>query len=441
MKKILLAMSAIVCTSGSMMAQQKHNLITPVGGEVKNTISNFPSKDKFKNEHKKTRGGSLYLSYLDFVAVQEGISQTTIDANSGLYSMFPDSAMRYNPPYQGYGIQYKSIGQVLDPSANVIKNNLAAGDPYISTTNAYTLDSVFVLGSYAKLSSAVDTLIVSIVHSGGQNLPVYYYTGQTADFGVDTTRFCDMLYPASQFNIGPYQSNVTGAPAAYTFKHVLTNADSSDHQMGENSYGLKYLGFSANSFAVPAGEKVAVSFTFKPGFTYAAGDTIGNNNQYLFMSTEPNGDNTFIPFYAGDYNQSEIITKDSSNGYSGAYIPTVAFSDTYGPEMHNVIFKVTCPTCWSVGVNEVNNFAAITALPNPANDEVKFSINLNQSASNVTVELTNTLGQVVKTINLGSMNANFNHTSTLNVTDLATGLYIYTVNADGQKISNKLMIK
>jgi hypothetical protein len=46
----------------------------------------------------------------------------------------------------------------------------------------------------------------------------------------------------------------------------------------------------------------------------------------------------------------------------------------------------------------------------------------------------------VKTLNLGSIDANSTEKFNVKVSDLTKGLYIYTVNADGKKYSNKLMV-
>jgi hypothetical protein len=160
MKKILfIGLTALIGFNAS--AQYKQQMLAGPQKLDNAKIKSFPSKEGFKNSNKKTRGGSIYLNYIEFVAAQEGILQATLDANSSLYYCFPDSNVRYNPPNQGYGMQYKSIGQVLDPNANVIKNNTPSGEIFIGN-NTYTVDSIFVLGSYAKVSAAVDTLIMSV---------------------------------------------------------------------------------------------------------------------------------------------------------------------------------------------------------------------------------------------------------------------------------------
>jgi hypothetical protein len=43
-------------------------------------------------------------------------------------------------------------------------------------------------------------------------------------------------------------------------------------------------------------------------------------------------------------------------------------------------------------------------------------------------------------MNLGSVNANDAQKFNVKISDLTKGLYIYTVNADGKKYSNKLMV-
>lgn len=445
MKKILLSITACVMAMGSLQAQQKHSILSnPVKAENL-TFKNMPSKERFKNTTKKSRGGSIYLNYMDFVAAKEGMSATQVNDRGGLYYCFPDSTVRFNPPNNAYGMSYKSIGQVLDPSAQAIYDNTPTGNIFISTSDAYVVDSLFVLGSYAKVSGSVDTLIVSLVHSGGANLPNSGFSGQSAAFGVDTTRFKVQSYAASTFNSGgPFQSNIVGAPAAMVIKHVLTNSDSSDYTMGESSFGLKYIGISTGpgGFAVPAGEQVSVSYTFKPGYTYAAGDTIGKFNKYLFLSYEANGDNTFMPYYPGDWNQSSVIYKDSSNGWSGDYIPTLAWSVGYGPEIHDIVWRITSASANFIGVNDLKDSGIqVSVSPNPASENAAFQLTLKESAKKVTISIANNIGQVIKTIDLGSVQADQSKAQSVKVSDLAKGMYIYTVNADGKKYSDKLLVK
>jgi flagellar hook assembly protein FlgD len=91
-------------------------------------------------------------------------------------------------------------------------------------------------------------------------------------------------------------------------------------------------------------------------------------------------------------------------------------------------------------VSDLSNITS-TVSPNPATSDVTFALNLKESAKNVTIEISNALGQVVKTTKVGSVAANSTSNTTISVADLSAGMYIYTINADGQKTSNKLMVK
>jgi hypothetical protein len=66
---------------------------------------------------------------------------------------------------------------------------------------------------------------------------------------------------------------------------------------------------------------------------------------------------------------------------------------------------------------------------------------LNNAAKNVSVELSNALGQVVRSIDMGNGQADYGYRANIDVKGLTSGLYIYTIIADGQKTSNKIMVK
>ena len=158
------------------------------------------------------------------------------------------------------------------------------------------------------------------------------------------------------------------------------------------------------------------------------------------MSCEPLGNSTFIPYYPTDRNMSSVISKDSSD-WGGFYIPTLAFTAPYSAEIHDIVWKVSCTSCFPNSVEEVNSSITSSVSPNPATSDVTFALNLKESAKNVTIEISNALGQVVKTTKVGSIAANTASRTTISVSDLSAGMYIYTINADGQKTSNKLMVK
>jgi hypothetical protein len=443
MKKILLTSLCMTSFVMNAIAQQLNPTIVPAGIKEDTKINTAPNRERFSNaKNKQTRATTAYYRWVDYMAAESLIAVADIDLNSSLFYLFPDSTVRFNPPNQAFGLQYKSIGQVLDPASPIIKNNLLPGDMLIDSTTAYMVDSIYIAGSYVKMNAAVDTLIVSFVQSELANLPEFYFTGATAanfGVGIDTARFLMQLYSKAGFNNSPFQNNVVGAPTSYILKYPLTNADSSAYVAGSNSYNVKYIGINASSFAVPKGEKVSVSVTFKPGGTYAAGDTIGKLNRFLFMSCEPNGgtSGSFMPYWKEDRNMSSIIYKDSTN-WGGRYIPTLAWSVGYGPEVHDIIWKLSCPTCFGLGTKDVWNAIKTNVYPNPAQNELYFDLELAQASKNILINIFDMQGRIVKSQSLSNTNALLGFK--MDISTLNNGLYTYTINVDGNKYSNKITI-
>ncbi len=73
-----------------------------------------------------------------------------------------------------------------------------------------------------------------------------------------------------------------------------------------------------------------------------------------------------------------------------------------------------------------NNVNAVVVYPNPANDLLTIT-----GANNAGITITNTLGQVVKTINT--------YTNTINIADLAKGMYVVTIVKDNEIITKKVI--
>ena len=115
--------------------------------------------------------------------------------------------------------------------------------------------------------------------------------------------------------------------------------------------------------------------------------------------------------------------------------------DSYSPEIHDIVWKLTCNTCGFVNTNDLSENMDITVSPNPASDNLNFNFSLNNTAKNVTISLTNLVGQQVKNIQVGAVSANNAKNINMSVSDLPTGLYIYTIQVDGEKLSNKVLVK
>ena len=85
-----------------------------------------------------------------------------------------------------------------------------------------------------------------------------------------------------------------------------------------------------------------------------------------------------------------------------------------------------------------NQIAALS-YPNPANAELNISYTLTESAD-VELVVTNAIGQVVKTQYGGFVPARQQQKLKVNTADLAPGMYLYTIHANGQKITKRFVV-
>ncbi len=77
--------------------------------------------------------------------------------------------------------------------------------------------------------------------------------------------------------------------------------------------------------------------------------------------------------------------------------------------------------------------------PNPAYAETTIGIEL-QEQRDVSIDIVNLTGQVVRTLNLGTTSAGIKNVS-IDVSNLSAGVYYYTVNAGDEKITNKMIVR
>jgi hypothetical protein len=81
----------------------------------------------------------------------------------------------------------------------------------------------------------------------------------------------------------------------------------------------------------------------------------------------------------------------------------------------------------------------VVLYPNPASDEATIAFTLNNDAA-VTIEVRDLSGKVVYTSNEGQLTAGAHHT-TLSTVSFASGMYTYSVSANGAVVTNKFVKK
>jgi len=253
--------------------------------------------------------------------------------NGGLGSLnraylFPDTSV-----YTWDGMNYHkawvhAAAVVLDPTDTVFH---FSGSVDISKNDPYRLDSVGIYCKYVRHlpANVVDTLIVEFLAESNSNMPNYYFTNALVqnNYGVDTVFFKGL----SQTNARLIDNN------KIVVKFPLTAAVAADTLAS----GINYLMIGTPSpVFIPAGNIIAMTFQFKPAYTYSPSDTLNNMNYLEFFTYEENGDNTY-PFYSKSFfNQSFIVSDYLGGNWSSLFTPSVAFVKAYQYENHLVDFKL-----------------------------------------------------------------------------------------------------
>lgn len=441
MKKILLLGLTAIISSGAMAQYASKPMVSTDKKKIVRPEGKIPSK--MARPADKKRAASRWYDIVDAIDQDQGASGAIYN-NDNYNVTWTDSTMIYPygsstaPTYDGVWI--KSLQQVIDPSDPFFNVSAYNGLAYIPKSASYTIDSVEILGVYERnpaKTSVVDTLIVGIAKGNGgtSDLDVWYFSSTTiiSTYG-DTVRFASVDLDVNTF--------LPKGTAVWTKKIPLTAANANDTL--SNGFNIWRL---APNVSVPSGNLAAMTVTFKSGDTWVpfqdtvrmAGATTPIYNNFRFVSFEESA-GAFGTYRKGYYNASSIMQQDTT-GWGGTYTPSYAYSSaTYSYEHHWWFWKLNCPSCFGVGLNDVQLVGEVSAYPNPATEQLVVGFNLTAAAKNVTVEISNALGQVVKSVDMGAANDGA-YKTTINVSDLADGMYIYTVNADGQKTSNKVLVK
>lgn len=168
--------------------------------------------------------------------------------------------------------------------------------------------------------------------------------------------------------------------------------------------------------------------------------TPGEGGMYFFVNVPHNvlmqGNDYIIPLsYIDVYETTNPISPQNHYFAQDLRITPDMFTET-------ISASTISGTCISLGVNETvvnNNFSVSQNNPNPAKNNTEISIKLAEN-SNVNVVITNLMGQRVMEINKGMLTSG-KHNISINTSNLASGIYFYTVTANNNSITKKMVIE
>jgi len=166
-------------------------------------------------------------------------------------------------------------------------------------------------------------------------------------------------------------------------------------------------------------------FILAPSKSYAAVVQMNNVSTTLIIesTSPPNASG-----YSGYFGQSDTSNNDGGQTFGGT--PATGISAV---PMVRLYFGHPHP----VSVTNVNNnLTGVNAFPNPSSSSLNVTYNL-ATATDVTVTLTNTIGQVVATQNIANASSG---NATFNTAALPAGVYAYTVSANGERSTGKVVV-
>lgn len=446
MKKILLLGLMAMTTYGTSVFAQQRTLIGSQPEMMPTQIQKGTPTVKSAQANKHTRAGSRWYSAPYAVSQMDGTNLFDADHNNFNY-LWQDSTILGNFGGTHSPIWAKSIYQVLDPRAFIFNDPASFnGEMQVTNNDQFSIDSVFCQFAYFRnpaRAAVVDTLIVTV--SKGNTNPSDLWFWKEGQSFVQTNYLVDTIYMAStKFDFANLTMLKSVGSMAMTKKIIMDQNFANDTLPG----GWNYFNIPVTGLTnLPANSLPGITVTFKSGDTWTplvdSVSTTGNGRNYmLFASSRENAPAGFRYATKGDYNVSGMLKNDTTD-WGEVYIPSYYFNSP-AFEFHWFEWKLSCPTCATVGsgvgINDLAIFNNVEAYPNPATSQLSVVLNLKEDAKNVTLDITNILGQVVKKVDLGSVRANQSTGQVINISDLSSGLYIYTINANNQKISNKLMV-
>ena len=414
---------------------------------------------------KVTNGGSRWYYYADYLKKYGKV----YDSLGGYIWYQPNSYWTYSGNVQDTMRNVSDV-MVCDPYwSGFNDSNAYPGQIFTGPLDSYLYDSVEITGAYVLAKTGItDNLILSFFYGDlttGSNI---FHDGEfigssarniafLANYGLAAS---DSLFVFATLIDSMTQSakaNTAGASAITSMTVQLHEGDTSLNGNG-NFKNYRYA-VPNGGLTCPAGHTLmGCSVTFQSGdVSFQPYDTVSTNNGFNYNAFLPmeyyraSGTNPGFPsYYRPEINANVGMFKQEPDaGWPHQYVTMYAWSANNGAsaaqsQYVGIKFHINCTTCaltnTYVNPNAVNNIEksieSVNVLPNPATSQVAISFNLNSSA-NTTITLTNTLGQVVKTQNMGNVS---NGQAIFNVSELANGVYFYSVVANGERSTGRVVV-
>jgi len=307
-----------------------------------------------------------------------------------------------------------------------------------SATGNYILRSTLTSGSSTDSTPEDNTMSKVIVYTDD----VYGHDDEAVLDGEMFPRESDIegLYdPSGQ---GAFYHMVNGGSTAYgiTVDFGSSCGLNIDGDEGELEFETR-LYFYDNTVGITDSPFESAFWTYDPAWS--------NAGPYYLAFEDPidlDADAVYFAAVIAEYEsdggltvnaQLDSDTDNSTGEYNQAGDGSFVWftSQTYSPAVRLILSE-------RVGVDEIANLNGINLnqnIPNPASNVTTFNFDLSQSRS-VQFEIRDLSGRVITRLEKGTLGAGA-HTVTYDVSALSSGLYTYTLIADGVSITKKMVIR
>jgi hypothetical protein len=375
---------------------------------------------------------ALLSNYASNAEVNLPTSATIYNGTTSVYSQtnslpaFPVNAKDTSIQYPGF--KPTSTGSY----ACVFQNSLSSDVDHTNdidtvkfniTDTTWMQNSMEVTTNYyvnARTSSFTSSYKMGVIF----NVPSGAIGDTVSGFGVAFSELSANFNSTGRVGVQLYRAKKGDTTWTYMGKSVSRRLTTADYS---NSATIKWA-----DFRIDTGASGGVApFVMQPGYTYAAVIQISNLTSNLLVLAA-NGPN--IPNNGGRLHLFDTSRNDGSTGIRLSVDRSL--TNLYLPFVRTYFGRVPVAPV-SVPETFMNN-KTTPAYPDPANTSINIPITMNQEGI-AKVIIANITGQELKaqTLNCkGGLTTN----ATFNTSDLADGMYLYSINANGQTISGKFVV-
>ncbi len=410
------------------------------------TLTSFGQEFKQMHTVKNTGDSQIQLEHLPSYMIngfgensEREIQSTWIDYPTSYKEEYGSQLALYYGPYLTpdstviavYGQDsiwwwVHNIAQTVDLNSSILTDRF---DGYnFDTGYDITLDSIVMTTKYYRVKDVVDTLVLRMVPRGASTKQAYGVNWPV--FPNDTTFIDRLSYDQASQKLVGYTEEL---------KIPLTSefyADSGEYN---------HIVAVETNWTIPAssGGVFSVEVSFIPGDSTKHGDIIGKDvNGFRVRSFELEGKNSFPQYIKRDYNCSHYVNKiiryNTAGGWNGAYLPMLAYGETFGWESYAMAFKISQDDVVA-GVAENGNISVNSIYPNPAEGQATLNYALTNPA-NISLIISDVTGKVVLEINEGLVQ-NGAQSMKINTAELVAGYYNYTLSDGINAITKVLVVK